>query len=315
MMTHAKRAQVSKLKAVRAAQESDLDLALDQARTMLAAFEAAGVRYFALTLATEDRQRWEYRPKLTPKGLSKKLPMYFEYCERLHLNFIIRPKGSNCRLVQLDDLDIEKTKKICTYGFLAIETSPGNYQVWLAVENCDSDFTRRLKRGVGADMGASGAVKIAGSINFKSKYAPNYPRVKIFHTNIGQYYAHYAEVEELETSGIVAEPIPVKKLLSQVKDSRPPNAWPDYQKCLDNAPDSTSHEGPDRSRADYTWSKIALQKFRWLKQSEKVAEKLYTLSEKAQERGEEAGLEYCRSTVQSALRDTLEEMKRSGALK
>ena len=30
-----------------------------------------------------------------------------------------------------------------------------------------------------ADLTASGATKIAGSLNFKDKYAPDFPRVKI----------------------------------------------------------------------------------------------------------------------------------------
>ena len=64
--------------------------------------------------------------------------------------------------------------------FLALETSPGNYQAWLALSgNEDKDFARRLRKGVGADATASGATRVAGSLNFKDKYAPNFPRVTI----------------------------------------------------------------------------------------------------------------------------------------
>src|SRR5262249_23071612 len=64
--------------------------------------------------------------------------------------------------------------------FLSIETSPGNFQAGLAmVGSEDKDFTRRVKRGAGADINASGATRIARRLNLKQKYAPNYPRVAV----------------------------------------------------------------------------------------------------------------------------------------
>jgi len=43
----------------------------------------------------------------------------------------------------------------------------------------DREFARRVRRGAGADITASGATKIAGSLNLKDKYAPDFPRVTI----------------------------------------------------------------------------------------------------------------------------------------
>ena len=43
----------------------------------------------------------------------------------------------------------------------------------------DKDFARRLRKGTGADPTASGATRVAGSLNFKDKYAPDFPRVAI----------------------------------------------------------------------------------------------------------------------------------------
>ena len=64
--------------------------------------------------------------------------------------------------------------------FLALETSPGNFQAWLALKGSeDKEFARRVRRGTGADATASGATRVAGSLNFKDKYAPDFPRVKI----------------------------------------------------------------------------------------------------------------------------------------
>ena len=152
-------------------------------------------------------------------------------------------------------------------------------------------------------MGASGAVKIAGSLNFKSKYAPNFPRVKVVFIDTDP---PYANAESLESAGLVAAPIPIKGVLvANIKVDRPPNAWPDYQRCVAGAP-LASHGGKDISRADFTWAKIALEKFRWVKQPEKVVEKLFTLSPKASDRADTDGMEYCRMTVESALRSVLE---------
>ena len=70
---------------------------------------------------------------------------------------------------------------------MTLRTSPGNYQVWLAVSDApkESDkeaakqFRTRVRRGAGADHSATGATRIAGSLNFKTKYAPDFPVVEI----------------------------------------------------------------------------------------------------------------------------------------
>jgi hypothetical protein len=231
---------------------------------------------------------------MTAKGLRRDLAFLFDHCERERLNFIIRPRAGACRMIQLDDLDLERTKKIYSYSFLVVETSPDNYQVWLAAD-VDADFVRRLKRGIGADPGASGAVRMAGSLNFKPKYAPHYPRVSVAYSNVER---PYANVKTLEKSGLVAAPLPIEKILPRLQDGRPPNAWPDYQRCVEGAPQARAHDGPDYSRADFTWAKIALEKFRWIQQPEKVVEELLGRSPKAQEQG----IEYARLTVASAIR-------------
>jgi hypothetical protein len=47
------------------------------------------------------------------------------------------------------------------------------------VRECDAELARRLRCGSGADPSASGASRIAGSVNFKRKDAPNFPVVEI----------------------------------------------------------------------------------------------------------------------------------------
>ena len=66
----------------------------------------------------------------------------------------------------------------------------------------DKDFTRRVKKGSGADMTASGATRVAGSLNFKDKYAPNFPRVAIRQVNLGRVTTS-AALERLTTRALL----------------------------------------------------------------------------------------------------------------
>ena len=51
--------------------------------------------------------------------------------------------------------------------------------------DADADFARRLRKGAGADLAASGATRVSGSLNFKEKYAPAFPRVETVHASPG----------------------------------------------------------------------------------------------------------------------------------
>ena len=88
---------------------------------------------------------------------------------------IVRPHGPGVTFIQLDDLKADKLARLAPAVFLILETSPGNFQAWLALAGDeDKDFARRLRKGTGADTTASGATRVAGSLNFKDKYAPEF---------------------------------------------------------------------------------------------------------------------------------------------
>src|SRR3954451_2194787 len=180
---------------------------LDEAQRMLEAFASVGAKSIDLTWtnAAGDPRRprtlkralqslggklpepknpdWldsVYIEGIGIRDLARTLPAMLGAANAERLNLIVRPYGEGVTLMQLDDLDRRKLDRIAPAMFLSIETSPGNFQAWLAMEGItDKEFTRRVKRGAGADMGASGATRIAGSLNFKQKYAPNFPRVVI----------------------------------------------------------------------------------------------------------------------------------------
>jgi hypothetical protein len=61
----------------------------------------------------------------------------------------------------------------------------------------DKDFARRLRKGTGADTTASGATRVAGSVNFK--YAPASHGLRSIRCSL-------ADPDELDRHGLVAAP-------------------------------------------------------------------------------------------------------------
>jgi hypothetical protein len=86
--------------------------------------------------------------------------------------------------------------------FLILRTSPKErgYQAWLAVQGGDREFTSRLKRGTGADLSASGSVRMAGTGNYKRAYKTNFPTVAIEEAHPGRIVMR----AQLESMGLAA---------------------------------------------------------------------------------------------------------------
>jgi len=183
-------------------------------------------------------------------------------------------------LVQLDDLDARDLAKVRPVAFLILNTSPGNHQAWVAVgDPGDPDFARRLKKGAGADPTASSATRVAGSVNFKDKYAPNFPRVAIAHISPGLIVSK----TRLEELGLVAAPEEPPARVSRPPARGRSRPRPDYERCVREAPRNHGDTAPDISRADFTWCMIAID---WGFPVGVVAERLLEASSKAREQGD-----------------------------
>ena len=176
----------------------------------------------------------------------------------------------------------DQLARVAPAVFLILETSPGNFQAWAALtETADTDLVRRLKKGAGADAGASGATRVAGGINFKAKYAPDFPRVAIRAVNEGR----TTTIAELDRLGLVA---PLVRVLRRAADPARRRSgagrrrWPSYARCLEGAPLNGAATGPDTSRADFLWCMIAID---WGWALAEVATRLLTESAKAQAHG------------------------------
>ena len=274
---------------------------LDAAYKMLDTFASVGVTHFDLTHIDIDGEKRGFRPQQSVAQLKNSLPKLFPGAEARRNNIIVRPHSGKAQLVQLDDLDQAALSRVGEAAFLTLQTSPGNYQAWIAVSGMDNaadakDFARRLRKGAGADPTASGATRVAGTTNYKRKYESAFPTVAILAAAPGR----VTTSAQLEALGLVAPPEPVRQPSVQpLRVSRRHEAairarrWPDYQRCVEHAPPNHGKSGPDISRADFVWCMTALD---WGWNMEETASRLMEVSSKARENGER----YAALTAQNA---------------
>ncbi|MGJ5813627.1 DNA-primase RepB domain-containing protein [Paludibaculum fermentans] len=220
-------------------------------------------------------------------------------------NLIIRPMSQGVAFVQLDDLKEEQLERIRPAVFIIHATSPGSYQGWIAVSGVPEgkeqfkELMRRVRKAVGGnDKSASHATRVAGTENFKPKYAPEFPTVTIVETHPGRVMTP----DQLESLGLLASPEPVKavplKFTQQAdRTSDKTRQWPSYERSLSGAPTAPDGNGPDRSKADFWFSYLALQRG-W--SAEDTEAKLLEVSEKARERERLGDTGYVHVTVTNA---------------
>jgi hypothetical protein len=256
---------------------------------MLDTFGSVGAESFDLTFTDVAGEKVGYRGNRPLAELRLALSdMLHQAADRQH-NVIMRPRPTKASLIQLDDLGQDAAERLRPVSFLILRTSPGNHQAWVGVADSDRDFARRLRKGAGADLTASGATRVSGSVNFKEKYAPAFPRVETVHAHPGRIVTR----AELEALGVVA---PVEQ--TAVQTAHPPRryqgrGWPSYQRCVDNAPPVRGGGRPDISKADFAFTLIALD---WGWSVEEVTARLLQESSKARENGEA----YALRTAQNA---------------
>jgi hypothetical protein len=241
-----------------------------KALAMISAFASVHARIFDLTItdAKGEEVKGLQRPKRGLEQLRHMIDGTLDYAARHHYNVIIRPvrPTGQALLVQLDDLAAGTIDTLKQHSFLVIRTSPGadgsgNHQAWVAVADASEDpekardFARRLRKGAGADRGASGAARIAGSTNFKECYAPDFPTVEITHVAPG----HSVSTTTLERAGLVAAPEPPRSPATASRAfQHSAKTWPSYDMCVQGAPPSkTDPDKPDYSLADFTWVRTA----------------------------------------------------------
>jgi hypothetical protein len=260
---------------------------------MLDAFASVGATRFDLTFTDAAGVKVGFRPGRTLDGLRLALPDILRTAAERQHNVIVRPRPAAAVLIQLDDLDAAAVDRVKPASFLILGTSPGSYQAWVSVGDADADFARRLRKGAGADPAASGATRVSGSLNFKTKYAPAFPRVETIHTRPGLIVTRSG----LEALGVAAAPekrepaLPPARVSPRHSGAR---RWPDYRRCVENAPPAQGGGRPDISRADFTWCLTAID---WGWGIEETAAQLLEESRKAQANGEAYALRTARNAA------------------
>jgi RepB DNA-primase N-terminal domain len=253
-----------------------------EASVMLDLFESLGVRSINLTITDEAGRKVAFKRYETVETLRLALPALLLASSEQRLNVIMRPVAPRAlSLIQLDDLTSSQVDRVRAMSFLVLETSPGNFQAWLAAQDADAETVRRVKKAAGADPNASGATRLAGSYNFKSKYAPNYPRVRLCSVAPQR----TVTVDELHRAGLVAaeEPTPYAPRHAPALRPKPRLlVWPSYARCLADAPRARNHDGRDRSAADFEFCLIAIDRG-W--SVDETANQLMAESEKARSLG------------------------------
>jgi hypothetical protein len=278
---------------------------LDEAFRMLDTFASVGATHFDLTHLNIDGEKRGFRPHQSLSQLKNSLPRLFPGATARQNNIIVRPTSETTKFVQLDDLDEANLKRAGEAAFLTLQTSPGNHQVWIAVSGLPEgkeafkEFMRRVRKAVGGnDKSASGATRIAGTTNYKRKYEPDFPEVRIVDTVPGRIMTP----AELESLGLVATAEPAPAVIPIRSRRRHPAAqgertWPDYERCVTGAPPNKEGSGPDRSMADFFWCVMAAQRG-W--SIDEVANKLLEVSARAQERARLHDEGYTLITAQNA---------------
>lgn len=274
------------------------DTRVDAACRMLEAFAGVGASTFDVTLTDLAGEKTGFQSNRPLAELRYTMRRRLEAADRLQGNFIVRPRSTAAKLIQLDDLDDAKAKRVSDHAFLLLETSPGNFQAWVAVDGAADDFARRLRKGAGADPTASGSTRVAGSRNFKTKYAPAFPVVKLTRAKAG----HVVTPAALEEAGLVAPPEAPAVFQGSPRVSRPRGGrrrWPSYARCVRGAPPVHRGERPDISRADFTWCMTAID---WGWSIEDTAARLLEESTKAKENGEAYALTTARNAAAAVAR-------------
>lgn len=260
-------------------QDTTNSTAKSEAQRMLDVFASVGVERFDIAHTNIDQEKRGYRKSQTLRQAKTSMPYLLESSPRRQNNVIIRPHHPPAVvLVQLDDLEHDQLERVRPVAFLIVRTSAHGRQAWMAVEEGDRDFARRLKKGTGADMSASGSVRVAGSLNFKRSYAPNFPIVTIEEAHP----CRTVTKAQLEAMGLVAPPpTKLEASASPLRCSDRPRrlAWPSYDRCMEEA----LARGRKRSSADFTFCCIAVDLFQ--RTPEDTADKLMEVSSKAKENG------------------------------
>ncbi len=273
---------------------------LDAALLGLKAFESVGVESFFSVYKCEISKRSLGELNDTSVSFRQSLKSYLLRADTDQISFCVRPIGDY--LIQIDDCNAEVVKQLEPFSFLIIETSPDNFQCWLALSESEAEdrsaIRERLLRylnDTGANGGAYNSLRFPGSRNFKKKHAVcDFPRVKV----VSSVLSNFVTETDLDNAELLAPPVfHSEKVYASDNKNRSydsPKCFPSWNRELSSAPLKVNGEA-DRSVADFRWCLLAL---RWGWDVSEVSNELRRVSPKA----EVSPNQYIERTVRRAAR-------------
>jgi hypothetical protein len=297
------------------------------AKKLVEAFVSVGVVEFKTVFISCIDLKGDYRcvgaEDVTAEQLRARIPTYIRRSERQTQSVSLRPKNpelrqdhaacSNGALIQVDDCSPEVLARLAPYSFVTVETSPGNYQAWIALPKGTTEGARisirerllRKLKDTGANGGAYNSVRLAGSLNAKEKYRDaqgHLPRVKVVDYSPSLMVAP----QLLEAAGLLAAPLPARVTpIATYSNSNLPASEADYHYYLARSGKSDSDK-PDRSNADICYA-IRMLKMGWPRHH--IAARINELSSKARGRRDN----YAQNTTDAAARILASEMPTTSA--
>src|SRR5271156_5311803 len=111
-----------------------------EAQAMLDAFASVGATRFDVTRTTRAGDKEFFRRGVSLADLARTLPAMLDSAAAQR-NVIVRPHGPAVTFIQLDDLKADNLTRLAPAVFLTLETSPGNFQAWVAMPGAeDKEF-------------------------------------------------------------------------------------------------------------------------------------------------------------------------------
>ena len=237
-------------------------------------------------LFLDDASDEAHSEKVTPDKVVRNLDSWLSVASDRGQSFIVRVRGP---FVQIDDCDERSREFLEPLAFATIETSPGSFQAWLAIDGAKDiqNVRRRILRGLAGhglqgNGGSHGALRWPGSFNFKpNRRGPaGSPVVRLVSVQPGV----TVSLDELAGFGLLPA-LPVSEIVTTATHFKG-RRWPDYQRCLSDM--AARHADKDSIRSEADAQFVALSLDRGFSESE-IAGKLLEISGKAQERGQGEG--------------------------
>jgi hypothetical protein len=212
------------------------------------------------------------------------LPQWVADADACQESIALRPRGQECRYIQLDDLGecsetgkkvrsgddpqaVAMRERLRPYALFELQTSWKSWQYWFAIpasdENSDKAFATMLKRAAGANVPANGSVRCAGGLNFKVKHltAEGYPLIRITSAlGVSTTREQLASVLDFDPNPPqpvlhVAPTSPKPEIVLRSRSTlstNGPQQWPDYAECY-----AYGIARGDRDQGDLRFAQIA----------------------------------------------------------